>query len=498
MKSKLLTLTLAACMALTIKVQAQSPATLQAPIVNEAFDNWTGSTPNNWMISPATTIPASGVSKTVTTNTTYPVYGAASCNLVNTNATTYSTMATNGVSVTAGMGYQISYRARGKGTITAGVTDGGTVTVSANGTSVKGANWYKVYQTVIAPTTTTNAQFYLKAKATGTYTTSGFSVTGIDVDSFKVQPYVIPTNSVSLSVIQTTTATPANSPFYAQYITKTGGIVTCKTVSTTGPSGYYIQTTGSTAWGAALVYDPTNAANIALGDSVTFQCSVDEYYNMTELQSVTNFVKVSTGNPVPAPMPLMTAAVNQEMYEGFLVELQGIIIQSYTTSYGEGTALDAASSGVPCVVDFKSGFYPPNGTGAPGYVPTYSTSTTFTNTTQQYCVIGNVDYNFQFNVVPRDSADIMTGCTMIGIEKYSNTLSANVYPNPTNNELTIKLPFTAQKVNISFVDVLGNEVMSTTTSGSVISVKEINLPAGVYMVKIVADGKTQLTKIIKQ
>jgi hypothetical protein len=85
----------------------------------------------------------------------------------------------------------------------------------------------------------------------------------------------------------------------------------------------------------------------------------------------------------------------------------------------------------------------------------------------------------------------------MGTEKHNN-LNATIYPNPIVNTLTIQLPFTAQKANVSFVDVLGNEVMSTTASGSEISVKEINLPAGIYLVKIVADGKTQMTKIIKQ
>src|ERR1035437_3272023 len=167
MKSKLLKLSVAAFVTLIMNVHAQTPATLGSPIVQEGFDVWTGSTPNNWMIAPATNILPANVTKTVTTNTLYPVYGAAACNLINT-ATTYSAMAGTGVSVTAGMGDQISYYVRGKGTIRAGVTNGGTVTVSANGTAVKGAVWHKVYQTVIAPTTTTNAQFYLKAKSTGT------------------------------------------------------------------------------------------------------------------------------------------------------------------------------------------------------------------------------------------------------------------------------------------------------------------------------------------
>src|SRR5438309_4443421 len=103
-------------------------------------------------------------------------------------------------------------------------------------------------------------------------------------------------------------------------------------------------------------------------------------------------------------MPLITQAVNQEMFESFLVVLQGVIVQTYSatapTNYSEGAVLDQASAGSSCVVDFRSGFYPPNGSatsGNGGYVPT--TTATFTTTPLvEYCITGNIDYSFQFNV----------------------------------------------------------------------------------------------------
>jgi len=505
MKSKLLKLTMAVFTALAMNINAQ-PATLGAAIINDGFESWTAQTPNNWMKAPVTTIPASGVKQALATGTlTASQSGTFACNLQNTVASyTPGIMGGNPIAVTAGMGYQVSYYARGKGTITCEVTDGSTATSSANynaanGQSVNGKTWHHFYQTVVAPTTTTNAQFCLKVKSTTTYTaTGGISIVGIDVDSFVVQPYT-PVASASLYAIESTTLTSTNSPYYAQYITKTGGIVTDVIVGSTGPSGYYVQTSGSNIWAAALVFDQTNAPNVANGDSVTFGCSVDEYFGMTELVTITNFTKVSSGNAVPAPVVLTTQTMAQEQYEGMLVQIAGNGVstcQTYSANYGQGTAADL--SGVPGTFDLKNGFYPPNGTatagsaGNPGYVLTVGTA---------YCFTGNINYEFNvYNLVPRCSTDVVSNATScaVGIEKYSNTLSANVYPNPMTNILTIQLPFVAQKASVSFVDVLGNEVMSTTTSGSEISIKEINLPAGVYMVKIVADGKTQMTKIIKQ
>lgn len=85
-----------------------------------------------------------------------------------------------------------------------------------------------------------------------------------------------------------------------------------------------------------------------------------------------------------------------------------------------------------------------------------------------------------------------------GINKPGMELQANVYPNPVKNALTVQLPFAAQKTSVSITDVLGKEVMSVTASGSQISVNEINATPGIYFVKIIADGKTQVTKLIKE
>ncbi len=91
-----------------------------------------------------------------------------------------------------------------------------------------------------------------------------------------------------------------------------------------------------------------------------------------------------------------------------------------------------------------------------------------------------------------------SGTTGVSSIKESNAFS--VYPNPMVNELNIKLPFIAQKATVSLVDVLGKEVVSSDINiGSEVSLKEDNLTAGVYFVKVVADGKTlQTVKVIKQ
>src|SRR5665213_2450701 len=160
MKSKLLNLTVAALMVFTIKTQAQTPAyapaPLGAPTLFEGFESWTGGAPTNWMQAPTTTLPAGAVTQAVTSTATPAEEGTMACNIQNTS-TTYSYMATGATySITAGMGYQITYYARGKGTISVGVATG-TVNTAPGGESVSGKGWHQYQQTVIARASSTTA-----------------------------------------------------------------------------------------------------------------------------------------------------------------------------------------------------------------------------------------------------------------------------------------------------------------------------------------------------
>jgi hypothetical protein len=85
-----------------------------------------------------------------------------------------------------------------------------------------------------------------------------------------------------------------------------------------------------------------------------------------------------------------------------------------------------------------------------------------------------------------------------GINTISGESKIQVFPNPMTEELTIRLPVFAKNVSISFTDVLGKEVISVQTSGTEISIKENNLPSGLYLVKIIADEKVQMAKVIKR
>ncbi|HKC69374.1 MAG TPA: T9SS type A sorting domain-containing protein [Bacteroidia bacterium] len=87
-----------------------------------------------------------------------------------------------------------------------------------------------------------------------------------------------------------------------------------------------------------------------------------------------------------------------------------------------------------------------------------------------------------------------------GVKNYTDNASVTVYPNPMQNQLTVQLPFVAQKAKAVLCDLLGNQITSTEISeGSNLTLQQANLQAGVYLVMVTANNTTlQPIKVIKQ
>lgn len=70
----------------------------------------------------------------------------------------------------------------------------------------------------------------------------------------------------------------------------------------------------------------------------------------------------------------------------------------------------------------------------------------------------------------------------------------NIYPNPvTNGTLFIDTKLNADK-NISIYNVLGKEVLNTTTASNAVNVSKLS--AGVYVVKVIENGSTATRKLV--
>lgn len=81
----------------------------------------------------------------------------------------------------------------------------------------------------------------------------------------------------------------------------------------------------------------------------------------------------------------------------------------------------------------------------------------------------------------------------LGTASFNNISGLNVYPNPANDFLHITTAINGMK-NIAIYDVVGKEVLNTTTANEVINVASLN--TGVYLVKITEEGKTATRKLV--
>lgn len=165
------------------------------------------------------------------------------------------------------------------------------------------------------------------------------------------------------------------SPYNNQTVT-TSGIVTG-----IFSKGYFIQD-GIGAWNGIYIYDQTNKPN--LGDELTIAGTVSEYYNFTEIKSITNYTVKSTGNKLPDPVIVSTGEM-QEKYESVLIQVKAAKCTNQNLGYGEWELNDGSGK---CIIDDM---------GIP-YTPIEGIS---------YNVTGILNFSYgNFMMEPRDNNDI--------------------------------------------------------------------------------------------
>jgi len=282
-----------------------------------------------------------------------------------------------------------------------------------------------------------------------------------DTVNFNVN--LVPPAYKTIYQIQYTTLPTGDSPLMDSIVT-TSGVVTASYAS-----GYFIQD-GTDPWNGLYVYDNTHTP--VLGDSITVVGTVSEYYNYTELKTIASLITNATGKPVPASIPLTTATVKSEQYEGMLVNLinaQCVV----NNAAGWWKVLQAADT-----CEIGKLMYP-----FPGAV--IGTS---------YDVTGCVNYTFnQFTVEPRDVNDIQVH---VGISETA-AQAFSIYPNPVSANLNISNIEGIDQVTIS--NILGETIMTQKVNGNSSSINVAKLQSGIYFVTFIKDNSIAGTrKFIKQ
>ncbi len=330
-----------------------------------------------------------------------------------------------------------------------------------------GSNYDWVYSGELA-VPSTSATTYFAFKYTGT-TSSGMvwevdsvfvAETGEPFDITVIPP---PPSTVSIYDIQNSSGA---STFDGQNVA-TGGVVTY----IRDDGNYYIQDPAGGAFSGIYVYDATNTPTI--GDSVTMNAQVDEYYDLTELKNVTNFTVVSSGNFFLST-PISTNEIATEEYESVFVSICGQCVTE-EGQYQDWTINDG--SGVGNIDNYNADFHPSGTNITEPVMNTY------------YSVKGIIDYSFsEFKLLPRVNSDVVESTSMCGLSINEETVNYAVYPNPTQENITLEIE--------------GNHVLNISDiSGKVIEVLNVNgttnisladYTAGVYFFNI----EGNVTKVI--
>jgi hypothetical protein len=153
--------------------------------------------------------------------------------------------------------------------------------------------------------------------------------------------------------IQFTEDAGGDSPLVDQQVT-VSGIITAEAYAF--GSKYWVQDAEG-AWNGIMVYDKNNKA--AEGDSITLTATVTEYYNLTQLSDVTDFIlekeDVFSINPsVVTTVEIGTGGAMAEAYEGCLVSVENLTITDADLGHGEWQVDDGSG---PCRVDDAADYY---------------------------------------------------------------------------------------------------------------------------------------------
>lgn len=227
-------------------------------------------------------------------------------------------------------------------------------------------------------------------------------------------------------------------------------------------------------WSGIYGYDATLAAAAVVGDEVTLEATVEEYYNLTELGSVTSYTINSSGNTIN-PVAV-TAAAALESYESILITIVDAEVTVEANNYGEFTINDGTAD---YKVDDKIF----------EYVPTLGDVLDIT---------GVISYSFgSFVLFPR-TADDVTVSSALGFDDLRSR-EVSVYPNPSNGRFYVQMG-DAFKVNtkIEVFNIIGMKVLETITNDFKTEIDLSAMKQGVYYVRV-DDGQNIVTqKVMKQ
>lgn len=118
------------------------------------------------------------------------------------------------------------------------------------------------------------------------------------------------------------------------------------------------------------------------------------------------------------------------------------------------------------------------------------------NTAQYYDTTLNITRNFLAHYSCNDALNCSYGPVITSVNEIESFENLNVYPNPATNKVEINLANENLPAQISVYDIHGKLIESITASNSKTTINRNNLPNGIYLIKVNAEGKNFSSKFI--
>lgn len=260
--------------------------------------------------------------------------------------------------------------------------------------------------------------------------------------------------------VQFTTSANGNSPYLNQVVTVEGIVVAEKFYTGTNTSnyGFVISDPEGGPWSGLLIF--TNRYFPQIGDRVSVTGSIAEYYEFTEMTSVSAYSVISTGNTLPAPALITTGtlanAATAEQWESCFVKVEDVNITAAPNSHQEFYINDgtgAAQVDDQCFP--RSGFFWPAGVAVG----------------QSWARIqGVVDFSFDYYAInPRTLNDILqidsVANAQIRIPNQTAELDANIAVPVMTSRLKLAWGLSGFEAKIKIdpakLELLGLDITST-------------------------------------
>lgn len=315
--------------------------------------------------------------------------------------------------------------------------------------TVNATAWTQYTQSIMAATDTAIAEFILSFRSTNAANDH------LQIDDVSITTGAASIDTVSIYDIQYTTDVSGNSP-YMEMMVRTTGVVTGKNTA-----GYFIQD-GACLWKGLYIFDSGNA--VAIGDSVSMTGRLKEYFNFTELTSVTSFVKHASGVALPPAAFIPVGSVRTEAYESVLVTVSNVTCKSTNAGYGMWSVVQGNDT---CKVD----------TFLYKFTPALNA---------HYDITAIVNYGFsEYRLSPRSAADVQIAS---GIADINTELKVHLYPNPTSGN--IKLSSETPITGIRVYSMNGVLVLSETMNTKQAELTLEQLASGIYLLQVDLNDNT--------